>query len=65
MSSPVRLEKKSEMGNVESFLLGHANIIVPVLILILLVLFVCLAYAIVGVSAVESGNYYNHFAEVI
>ena len=34
-------------------------------IVFLLITFVIVCFAVVGVSAVESGNYYNHFAEVI
>lgn len=34
-------------------------------IILLLIVFVFVCYALVGVSAVESGNYHNHFMDVI
>lgn len=66
MTTPVRLHKKqSKEDMIEAWILNHANIFLPLCILVLLVLFVCLMYALVGVSAVESGVQYNHLADVI
>lgn len=66
--TPVRLakvEEKGMMDKIEEFALNHANIILPLCIVLLVVLFILLCYALVGVSAVESGNTYNHFQDVI
>ena len=66
MSTPARLHKKTSLNDkIEAWALSHAHIILPLCIIALLILFVCLMYAIVGVSAVESGVEYNHFADVI
>jgi len=66
MTTPVRLHKKqSKEDMIEAWILNHANIFLPLCILVLIVLFVCLMYALVGVSAVESGVQYNHLADVI
>ena len=66
MSSPARLaKKKTFMEKVDDFALTYAHIILPLAILILLSLFVMLCFAMVGVSATESGVKYNHFQDVI
>ena len=65
-SSPARLGKKNMPDNeFEIWIIKHANIFVPLALLILLILFVMLCYAICGVSATESGVVYNHFQDVI
>ena len=67
MNQPARLHKiESESVNdkIECFALRHANIIVPLALIILVLLFVALAYAVIGVSAVESGTYYYHLNQV-
>lgn len=64
MSNPVRLQKKEEF-NFEVWLLNHAHIFLPLAIIILIALIIALIYAMTGVSAVESGNYYNHLQDVI
>ena len=64
MSNPVRLQKKEEF-NFEVWLLNHAHIFLPLAIIILIALIIALIYAMTGVAAVESGNYYNHFQDVI
>lgn len=71
-NTPVRLGKKDNENNkgFEMWILEHAHIIVPVFI-ILLIIFVGVTITIIvsDVSAtptmVESGNYYNHFGDVI
>ena len=70
--TPVRLNKKTNqnssytiMDRIEAWVLRHANILMPLCLITLIVLFVLLCYAICGVSAVESGNVYNHFGDVI
>ena len=50
---------------IEAYLIRYAHIIVPILFLMMIILFVILCYALVGVSAVESGVQYNHFQDVI
>ena len=64
MSNPVRLQKKEEF-NLEVWLLNHAHIFLPLAIIILIALIIALIYAMTGVAAVESGNYYNHLQDVI
>ena len=62
--TPVRLnapvENKTIIERIDTFALTHANIFLPLSILIFLILFVVLCYALVGFSAVESGTYYYH-----
>lgn len=74
MSSPARLQKTEEMSikaAFESFLIRHANVLLPILIIVLLFLIIALAVAVVDVTSahnivmVESGNYYNHLQDVI
>jgi putative effector of murein hydrolase LrgA (UPF0299 family) len=64
MSNPARLHKKEEK-NMEAWILSHAYIFLPLCIIILLILFVWLCFAVTGVSAVESGTVYNHMMDVI
>ena len=64
---PVRLAKVEEMSlnaKIERFALKYAHIIVPAAIIILMILFVALAYAMIGVSATESGTLYNHLGDL-
>lgn len=66
MNTPARLHKKTTTNEkIDEWALNHAHIILPLAILALLILFAMLCYAIVGVSAVESGVQYNHLADVI
>lgn len=69
MSTPARLHPKvtpvSTEEKIESWALGHAHILLPLAFIILGILFVLLCYAIVGVSATESGSVYNHLQDVI
>ena len=72
MSSPKSL-KKAEEKTMEAFLMKHANIILPILIIVLLFLIIALVIAFIDISSahnntivmVESGNYYNHLKDVI
>ena len=64
MSNPVRLQKKEEF-NFEVWLLNHTHIFLTLAIIILIALIIALIYAVTGVAAVESGNYYNHLQDVI
>ena len=68
MNTPVRLNKKEtpdDMSNIEVWILNHTHIFLPLALIILFALIIALIYAITGVSAVESGNYYNHLQDVI
>ena len=68
MSKPVRLHKKenfSFMEKIDDWAIHHAHILLPLAIITLLVLFVLLCYALVGVSATESGVKYNQFERII
>ena len=67
-NTPVRLHKKEELTLIEKIdeeLLKRSHIFVPILLVILVMLFVMLCFAIVGASAVESGGYYYHLGDVI
>ena len=71
--APVRLGKKesnsSVMARIETrideWALNHAHILLPISIIIALCLFTALCYAIVGVSATESGSVYNQLENII
>ena len=66
--TPVRLHKEqnfSFMEKVDDWAIRHAHIILPLCVIILLVLFVLLCYALVGVSATESGIEYNAMERII
>ena len=68
--TPVRLGKKEEsnssvMARIDDWALNHAHILLPISIIIALCLFIALCYAIVGVSATESGSVYNQLENII
>lgn len=57
---PARLHKEvSWMDRIGDWAIAHAPILMPLAIVTLLALFVGLCFAIVGVSAVESGGLRN------
>ena len=67
--APVRLGKKEEsnsslMARIDDWALNHAHILLPISIIIALCLFIALCYAIVGVSATESGLVYNQLENI-
>jgi len=64
MSTPARLHKKEEQ-NIEAWILSHANIFLPLCLVILVILLTLLVFTVTGVSATESGVVYNHFQDVI
>lgn len=73
-NNAVRLQKKEDknfspfdpiLRRAEAFLLAHASLFLIIFITILFVLLTALLYAIIGVSAVDSGTYYNHLGDVI
>ena len=67
--APVRLNKKESkpdiMTRIDEWALNHAHILLPISIIIALCLFTALCYAIVGVSATESGSVYNQLESII
>ena len=67
--TPVRLSKQepksSVMTRIDEWALNHAHILLPISIIIALCLFTALCYAIVGVSATESGSVYNQLQRII
>ena len=79
MSSPARLHRKEEnssvnkvsqfyrlvMDTIEAWVLSHAFLCLIVTICLLMALFVTFLFAITGVSAVESGTYYNNLNNII
>lgn len=58
-------KKVGMMDRIEEFLLSHATFFLVVSLIILLILFVALMFAIVGVSATESGIVYNHLGDML
>jgi uncharacterized membrane protein len=80
MNSPARLHRKEEnssvnnkvsqfyrlvMDTIEAWVLSHAFLCLIVAICLLMALFVTFLFAITGVSAVESGTYYNNLNNII
>lgn len=75
MSGPARLHKVQEdnayswfnlvMGKVEAWCYRHAALCLFVLMALLIALFVMLMFAIVGVSATDSGVQYNQLQNII
>ena len=67
MSRPVRLDKQDNDNNfsfkvsrrIEQWAFRYAHILLPLFIILGLILFVALCYALCGVSAVESGTQYR------
>ena len=69
MSKPVRLSKQNTT-RWESTLQKYSPYILLILMIVLLILIIATIVAIVhmgggNVTMVESGNYYNHFQDVI
>ena len=79
MNSPARLHRKEEnssvnkvsqfyrlvMDTIEAWVLSHAFLCLIVTMCLLMALFVTFLFAITGVSAVESGTYYNNLNNII
>ena len=73
MSAPVRLHKKADdkfnssllLDKIEAWCLNHASFCLLVLFVSLSLLFAVLCFALVGVSATDSGIQYNHLMDVI
>ena len=63
--NPPRLDKQVPNDDLESWILNHAHIFLPICFVILFVLFIWLCFAITGVSATDSGVVYNHMQDVI
>ena len=68
-NNPVRLQKKPTMKDRKEkfncWIQRNFGIIALIIMLFALISFVIVCYLVVGVSAVESGNYYNHLGGVI
>ena len=79
MNSPARLHRKEEnssvnkvsqfyrlvMDTIEAWVLSHAFLCLIIAMCLLMALFVTFLFAITGVSAVESGTYYNNLNNII
>lgn len=76
MSSPARLQKREEdlsiMTRISVFLNKYADIIFPVLIMVLLFLIIALVVMVFidmtsaqNLSMLESGTYYNHLENIV
>ena len=67
-NKPVRLAKEDNftvMERVDEWAISHAHILLPLCIIIALILFVALCYALIGVSATDSGVQYNAMEKII
>ena len=71
-NTPARLYKKNEDKNMKigEWLLAHANIILPILIIVLIILIIGLCLSIMSMGGtnmtmMDSGNYYYHLKDVI
>ena len=79
MSSPVRLHRKEEnssvnkvsqfyrlvMDTIEAWVQTHALLCLIILLCLLMAFFVCLIFALTGVSATDSGIQYNQLQNII
>ena len=70
--TPARLGKNETYQNhfslqnkMEAWCIRHATLLFIILLSMIMVLFIVLIYALVGVSATESGTVYNHIGDVI
>ena len=79
--TPARLQRKNEENSsvnnkvshigemvsehIEAWVQTHALLCLIVLLCLLMAVFVTLIFAITGVSAVESGTYYNQFSNIV
>ena len=65
-NNPVRLQKKPTIKiRINCWIERNFGIIALIIMSFALISFVIVCYLVVGVSAVESGNYYNHLGGVI
>ena len=63
---PVRLHKKMTIQEqLNEWVWRNLHILLPILFIMLTILFVLVCYAIVGVSATDSGVTYNQFERII
>lgn len=63
---PVRLGKKMTLQDkINDWAWKNMHIILPILFIMLIILFVLVCYAIVGVSATDSGVTYNSMEKII
>lgn len=66
MSKPARLGKKMTIQEqVNEWAWRNLHILLPIVFVLLIVLFVLTCYAIVGVSATDSGVQYNAMERII
>ena len=79
MSSPARLHRKEEnssvnkvsqsyrlvMDTIEAWVQTHALLCLIILLCLLMAFFVCLIFALTGVSATDSGIQYNQLQNII
>ena len=66
MSKPARLGKKMTIQEqVTEWAWRNLHILLPIVFVLLIVLFVLTCYAIVGVSATDSGVQYNAMERII
>ena len=69
---PARLDRVEDkdyatliIERIEAWVIAHATLLFVIAFAILVSLFVVLAFALVGVSATESGTIYNGFDRII
>ena len=64
--NPVRLGKQlTWWEKIDAFAMRYAHILLPLCFIILVILFVLVCFAIVGVSATDSGVTYNQMERII
>lgn len=59
------VEEKNFLEKIDAWATAHANILLPLCLIILGILLIMVCYSIVGLSATDSGIYYNHLQGVI
>ena len=65
-TNPVRLHKKMTIKeSFEDWCLRHTSIVLMICFVLFAILFTVLIFAIMGVSATESGMQYNQFKNII
>ena len=66
MNKPARLGKEMTFQEqLNEWVWRNLHILLPILFIMLTILFVLVCYAIVGVSATDSGVTYNQFERII
>lgn len=57
--------KEDHLRNLNCVLHRYSSIFIAIFLIAIFIVFLWTCFAFVGASGVESGNYYNHLADVI